>query len=381
VIGTDRGQASAPTVRLLLLNRFPFHEAFAAQLLEAAAVGYDVTYLGRSSVTSRDRISFSRIRTEQPRWRRAVPPIRAYWLDHRDRHRWQPALADADAVIDLYLQGSLWVLATQPAQPRVRILHRSAFLDPSLGERHRVRLRRSRLRRVVDHGDIVVVHTKRAAQVVGEFLPAEAVRVVPRLAPPPVKRQPSVQDGPPRLLFVGDRRHEKGYDLLLEAVRSIPTSVELLHVGSQEDVRAEREPAVQQVGRSVVRVEGRVTDAQLSSFYARADLVICPYRRAFSEQGAASSVVMEALAHGAPLIVSEALAVELPAGLGGVVVAPNDDGDALAGVIQAAIDDLTSLARRAAVQGPKYALTCGPSAYLAQLLAASGTPAASRSDR
>ena len=369
-------------MRLLFLNRFPFHEDFARRLLEAAAVGHDVTYLGRSRLTFQDHVSFSRIRTEQPRWRRAVPPIRACWLDYRDRHRrWQPALAGADAVIDLYLQGSLWVLATRPGQPRVRILHRSAFLDPSLGDPRRVRLRRSQLRRVVDHGDIVVVHTKRAAWVVSEFLPAEAVRVVPRLAPSPVKRPPSARDGPPLLLFVGDRRQEKGFDLLLQAVSSIPTRVELLHVGSQVDNRVETEPAVREVGRSVLRVEGRVTDAELSSLYARADLVVCPYRRAFSEQGAASSVVMEALAHGAPLVVSEALAVELPASLEGMVVAPNDDGDALAEVIQAALDDLTSLARHAAVEGPKYALTCAPSAYLVQVLTATGTPAGSRTDR
>jgi glycosyltransferase involved in cell wall biosynthesis len=361
-------------MRLLFLNRFPFHETFAARLIDAANA-HDVVYLGGSTPTSDTNYLFTRIRTEMPRWRGVVPPVRAYLLDRRDRHgTWRGALAETEAVIDLFLERTLWALPASGAQRRVRILHRSHGVDRTRDGHGRVKVRRARLCRAVQNGDIIVVHTEYAKTVLREFLPSKAVRCVPHFGPLPVTSARSTRSDRPRLLFVGDGRYEKGFDLLLNALERAAMSVELVHVGGPVGVSSEPQGLERQVGKSIVtRTRGRVTDEELRSYYRTADLVVCPYRPSFVEAGSASMVISEALAYGTPMVLSQSLATLLPQNFGGAITVPDEDAAALAEAIEQAIDELSSLAKHAAVEGPEYADTHGPDAYLAELLVAVGS--------
>jgi glycosyltransferase involved in cell wall biosynthesis len=115
-----------------------------------------------------------------------------------------------------------------------------------------------------------------------EFLPAE-------------KKTPSL---PPRLLCVGRLAPEKGQSLLLEAIASLAAAgqpVHLLLIGDGPDRRF-LEHRVSELGiESSVEFAGWVDQARLMAEYARADLFVLP-----------------SLAEGIPMVLMEAMAMQIP---------------------------------------------------------------------
>jgi glycosyltransferase involved in cell wall biosynthesis len=207
--------------------------------------------------------------------------------------------------------------------------------------------RRAAQRRLYDRFDAVVVHTEHGRARLTQQLGVDErrVHVIPHgafahladlpVAPPPFATDKRV------VLFFGLLRPYKGLDVLLRAWRGIEDA-ELWIVGMPRmDIAALRSDAPPNV-RLVPRF---VDDAELPAYFARADLVVLPYREI--EQ---SGVLFTALAFGKPLLVSDVGAFSELAERGAAhAVAPGDAGalhDALAGLL-ANPAELAALGERA----------------------------------
>jgi len=197
------------------------------------------------------------------------------------------------------------------------------------------RRQRDAQRRLYERFDALVVHSEHGrARLTGELgVPGDRVHVIPHgvlehLAEGPALA-PAFTTERPVVLFFGLLRPYKGIDVLLEAWRGIE-GAELWIVGMPRmdiaPLRAAAAPNVRFVPRFV-------DDAELSTYFARADLVVLPYREI--EQ---SGVLFTALAFGKPLLLSDVGGFSEVAALGGAhAVAPGD-----ARALHAALIDLLS---------------------------------------
>jgi glycosyltransferase involved in cell wall biosynthesis len=194
--------------------------------------------------------------------------------------------------------------------------------------------RRAAQRRLYDRFDAVVVHSEHGrARLTGELgVDERRVHVIPHgafahladqpAAPPPFATDKRV------VLFFGLLRPYKGLDVLLQAWRGIEDA-ELWIVGMPRmdiaALMADAPPNVRLVPRFVA-------DAELPAYFARADLVVLPYREI--EQ---SGVLFTALAFGKPLLVSDVGGFAELAERGAAhAVAPGDAGalhEALTGLL------------------------------------------------
>src|SRR5882672_736511 len=108
------------------------------------------------------------------------------------------------------------------------------------------------------------------------------------------------------LLFSGKLSHRKGPDLILQAVKQMPTElrekINVVFLGSGQ-LRDELEKMAQDPPQVKVSFPGFQNQTQLSRFYHAADLLILPSR----ESETWGLVVNEALHHGLPCVVSEAV--------------------------------------------------------------------------
>jgi len=164
------------------------------------------------------------------------------------------------------------------------------------------RRQRDAQRRLYERFDALVVHSEHGrARLTGELgVPGDRVHVIPHgvlehLAEGPALA-PAFTTERPVVLFFGLLRPYKGIDVLLEAWRGIE-GAELWIVGMPRmdiaPLRAAAAPNVRFVPRFV-------DDAELSTYFARADLVVLPYREI--EQ---SGVLFTALAFGKPVLLSD----------------------------------------------------------------------------
>ena len=108
------------------------------------------------------------------------------------------------------------------------------------------------------------------------------------------------------LLFSGKLSHRKGPDLIMHAIRQLPSAVRekvsVIFLGSGQ-MRSELERLAQEPPRVNVFFPGFQNQTQLSPFYHAADLLVLPSR----EGETWGLVVNEALHHGLPCLVSEAV--------------------------------------------------------------------------
>lgn len=136
--------------------------------------------------------------------------------------------------------------------------------------------------------------------------------------------RPSRQPGDPvRVLTLGMVRDYKGYDLLLEAARTVP-GVTITIAGEQWGDAGERvrqlaaDPAL--AGRVQLRA-GYVPGSEVPALLAAHDVLALPYRHATASQN-----VLLAHAHGLPVLATEVgtFAAEVQDGEDGLVVPPGD---------------------------------------------------------
>lgn len=268
---------------------------------------------------------------------------------------------DVDLFVDLNLDKNIWILPASLGRLRTRIhvLHHVTQYVREVrtkAERGKTRYLRSALKRLAARGDSLVVHTAQAAEILGEMVPSESILELGY----PIRVKGSVdhqvpQDKPknPVILFVGQARREKGLSDLLSAAALISKEVTVRVVGPQKpEVRRELEERFTQ--SSVVWVDKFVDESELDQHYRSASLVATPYRTSFAIDGGASGVLLEALAHGKPLLTTTAVSRQLPTDYSGAVVVEADDVVALSDGIHKALEDLPHLTSSAESLGPVF---------------------------
>ncbi len=297
----------------------------------------------------RRRESFYRraARVRDPRIRRGVK-----LLEHvPDMLRYRRAAEQADVVHFQWLtvQHIDGHLLPRGGRPLVLSAHDILPREPRPGQRRAQR-------RLYERFDAVVVHSERGRErLVGE-LGVEAARVhviphgalthlaevapagsLPAAAGTPVELPPAA-DGRPIVLFFGLMRPYKGIDLLLEAWRGV-RDAELWIVGMP---RMDIAPLTAAAPAGVRFVPRFVSDAELAAHFARADLVVLPYREIDQ-----SGVLFTALAFGKPLLLSDVGGFPEVADTGAARTFPAGDAGALQRELSALTGDRAALARMA----------------------------------
>lgn len=188
--------------------------------------------------------------------------------------------------------------------------------------------------------DALIVHTEKLRADLSAFLGAghPPIHVTPHgiwdVDQAPEKQKPG---SPPRLLFFGILRENKGLSILLDAMESLP-GYSLTIAGRPEsaDQAQEIRRKLQAFPSGQVEFIDRfVSDEETVQLFDSADLVVLPYT-AFNAQ---SGVLHMAMAHGRPVVASEvgALGETLRAWGSGLVVPPGES-QALAQAIRTATD-------------------------------------------
>jgi len=217
-------------------------------------------------------------------------------------------------------------------------------------------------RRLYRRFDAVVAHSRHGAErLVHELgVDEQRVHVIPHGAfehlatragePPVAAGEPPVAAGePPVVLCFGLMRPYKGIDLLLEAWGGGLDGAELWIVGmARMDISQLRARAP-----ASVRFEERfVADDELPGLFARAQLVVLPYREA-----EASGVLFTALAFGRPLVLSDVGAFGELADTGAARLFPSGHPQELRAALQELLADEDARERMsrnalAAARGP-----------------------------
>ncbi len=150
-----------------------------------------------------------------------------------------------------------------------------------------------------------------------------------------------VNDGVPEILFFGTLRRNKGVEVLLDAVRLLPTELEFRLViagrGFAEVEQTVRDGASRD--KRIVAEIGYATAERKAALYARCSVNVLPYT-SFESQ---SAVLQDAYANSVPLIVSDVGALGSTVrseGTGWVV--PPSDANALAEAILESLGDETA---------------------------------------
>jgi glycosyltransferase involved in cell wall biosynthesis len=246
-----------------------------------------------------------------------------------------------------------------PRSRLVALVHHPLALETGLSEGESVALRTSERAALACARHVVATSPSTARLLVADYaVSAERLSIVrpgtDRVAARPRAGGPVVD-----LLAVGSVVPRKGYDMLVAALARIPALAwRLVIVGDRE-----RSPdTVRRLDAEIARLAlagritfvGAVAPRRLAELYAAADLFVLPSR--FEGYGMAYA---EAIAHGVPVVGTQAGAIPdtVPAGAG--VLVPPDDVDALADILRRLIEEPCERERLAA--GARAAATTFPS--------------------
>jgi glycosyltransferase involved in cell wall biosynthesis len=247
---------------------------------------------------------------------------------------WERGLPPVPRATDVLHAPTLMVPPVRAGAALVVTVHDVVpWTHPETLTSHGVAFHRRMARRAAAEAAAIVTPTEAVAVRVRELLgPSGSVHVVP----PGVPHLPAPRDGPqrrearglirPYVLFVGTAEPRKGLDVLVTALaRPTLADLDLVVVGPEGwgDANA-GEMARRANVWDRVHVTGRVDDADLAALYAGASALAMPSRA----EGFGFPVV-EAMAHGVPVVVSADPALTEVAGDAAEVV-PVGDVDALA---------------------------------------------------
>lgn len=281
--------------------------------------------------------------------------------------------------VDLYLDKNIWgATAAAPFPSRIHILHHAEQyrLDSRRGFAGvRTRFLRRRLSRLSRQGASIVVHTSRAAEIVESAVAPGRLITAGYPVPSTAARTSLAATEPPTILFTGAGRAEKGLENLVAALPLLSHDVRLRVVGKQPPGLIDHlDPA-----RSlpIDWVDRRVSDEELWTEYNQAALAVLPYLPIFGEHGGPSSVLLEVIARGVPVVTTPALGDQLPPENTGAVVATSAVPSDLAAAIDDALGRLADLSETALWAGPEFIRRSHSyDTYVAVLASVAGTPRA-----
>jgi glycosyltransferase involved in cell wall biosynthesis len=271
-----------------------------------------------------------------------------------DMLRYRRVARDADVVHFQWLDVQWLDRFLLPRGPLVLTAHDLLPREPRPGQV-------AAQRRLYDAVDALVVHSEygRGQLVRGLGLDPGKVHVIHHGAFEHLARLPSrplatelEQVAGPVVLFFGLLRPYKGVDVLLEAWRGVPAGAELWIVGRP---RMDIAPLLASAPPGVRFVSRYVPDAELASYFRRADVVVLPYSR--TERFDQSGVLATALAFAKPVVLSDVGGFgEVAATGAGVLVEPGVVGS-LAAALGRLVGDEAERARlaqaaREAAAGP-----------------------------
>lgn len=262
----------------------------------------------------------------------------------------------ATTFIDLYLDKNVWASgALRSYDKTVHVVHHAIQYRSDVRRgwaRVRTVILRRQLRRMINRGANVLVHTQRAAEIIGEAARVSQVQIVGYPVPVSLQRARRDRQDPPILLFTGAGRFHKGLDILIDALPLVHSHVRLRVVGAQPPgLRETLDPGD---SSSITWINRRVTDDELWEEYEHASLAILPYRQVFGADGGASGVLLEMLGCGLPIVTTPGLSAQLPPDRRGAVVADSDNPADLANAIDIALDRLDELTDEASEVGPRF---------------------------
>jgi glycosyltransferase involved in cell wall biosynthesis len=151
---------------------------------------------------------------------------------------------------------------------------------------------------------LIVAHESLRTRLTDEFgIAPERISVVPLPSPRVELASDHPAEEPKEILFFGTLRHNKGLEVLLNAIASIPRSTPILfRIAGRGDPQIEELIARHAQHDSRIRVEiGWITPERQATLYARAWAVVVPYLPAFAAQ---SGTVRVAYSFGTPVIAS-----------------------------------------------------------------------------
>jgi glycosyltransferase involved in cell wall biosynthesis len=231
----------------------------------------------------------------------------------------------------------------------VALVHHPLALETGLADADVAALQRSERAALACARHVISTSAATARLLVDDYgVPAEHLTVVKPGTDRVATHEPRQSDEPMTLLTVGAIVPRKGYDVLVEALARLKDRPwRLVIVGDNTrspETAARLDEDIARYGLSDrVEIVGPVPDGDLVEFYAEADLFVLPSR--FEGYGMAYT---EAVAHGVPVIGTDAGAIPdtVPPGAG--ILVPPDDVDALANALKQVMDDANERERLAA---------------------------------
>lgn len=190
----------------------------------------------------------------------------------------------------------------------VALVHHPLALETGLNEAQRQQLFDSEQRALAAARQVIVTSVSTARALDGYGVPAARIHVVePGTHLPPLAT--GSHDGGLSLLCVATLTPRKGHQVLIDALAGLQDRAWTLHcVGSlardADTVRSLRVAIAAQGLSDRVHLHGEVDDAALAAHYAQADVFVLP---SFHE--GYGMVLAEALAHGLPIVSTQAGAI------------------------------------------------------------------------
>lgn len=212
-----------------------------------------------------------------------------YTLDALDPRTWSAAVRQTvDARSNLVII-NWWTLFWAPGFAWMARLLRArgvsvAFLCHNLFDHDSGAFKRMLATRFLSQADAYLVHTHAQADLLKQMFPAKAIRMHPHPTydnyPPPAQILP--KRGRLELLFFGFIRPYKGLDSLTDALALLADrDVYLTVVGEPWCTPDELQRRVRRSGAPNVELQLEYVDASTAAnYFARADLVVLPYRKA-----------------------------------------------------------------------------------------------------
>ena len=290
---------------------------------------------------------------------RSLPLPRPALYEAWRRLRWPP-VERATGPVDVVHATTILVPPRRGA-PLVVTLHDLAFRhDPGSFTRHGVNAFTAALGRIRDHADLVLCSSQATVDdALAAGLEPARLRLVP-LGLDPVERPPAAAVDAvrrrlgladrPYLLFVGTLEPRKNLARLLEAYRSLDLEQQMVVVGPPGWGN--------EAPRDGERRLGFVDEATKAALYEGADAFCYPsLREGFGLP------VLEALAHGAPVVTSRGTATAEVGGNAVVLVDPLDVADIARG-IREALERHDELAAAGPVRAAGYTWTAAAEAVI-----------------